>query len=76
MKYKIIRPWLDTDTQELHATIGEIVEMDDRERAERLIRAGAFEEVKETEKAEEAEEEPKPKKEEKAEPETSSRKRK
>ena len=79
MKYKIIRPWLDTDTQELHATIGEIVEMDDRERAERLIRAGAFEEVKEAEKAEEveeAEEEPKPKKEEKAEPETSSRKRK
>lgn len=73
MKYKIIRPWLDTDTQELHTTIGEIVEMDDRERAERLIRAGAFEEVKETEKVEE---EPEPKKEEKAEPETSSRKRK
>ena len=70
MKYKIVKPWLDTDTQELHATIGEIVEMDDRERAERLIRAGAFEEVKE------AEEEPEPKKEEKAEPETSSRKRK
>lgn len=67
MKYKIIRPWLDTDTQELHATIGEIVEMDDKERAERLIKAGAFEEVKE---------EAKPKKEEKAEPEVSSRKKK
>lgn len=68
MKYKIIRPWLDTDTQELHTTIGEIVEMDDKERAERLIRAGAFEEVKE--------EEEKPEKEEKAEPEISSKKRK
>lgn len=45
MKYKIVKPWLDAETQELHATIGEIVEMDDRERAERLIRAGAFEEV-------------------------------
>lgn len=67
MKYKIVKPWLDTDTQELHTTIGEIVEMDDRERAERLIRAGAFEEV---------EEEEEPKEEEKAEPEISSKKRK
>ena len=67
MKYKIINPWLDTETQELHDTIGEIVEMDDKERAEKLIRAGAFEEVKE---------EAKPKKEEKAEPEVSSKKKK
>lgn len=67
MKYKIVKAWLDIDTQELHTTIGEIVEMDDRERAERLIKAGAFEEVKE---------EAKPKKEEKAEPETSSKKKK
>lgn len=67
MKYKIVKPWLDIDTQELHSTIGEIVEMDDRERAERLIRAGAFEEVKEPAK---------PKKEVKAEPQVSSKKKK
>lgn len=67
MKYKLIKPWLDAETQELHTAIGEIVEMDDKERAERLIKAGAFEEVKG---------EAKPKKEEKAEPEVSSRKKK
>lgn len=77
MKYKIVKPWLDIETQELHDTIGEIVEMDDLERAERLIRAGAFEEVKE----EKPKKEEKPEKEEKSDEEekpevTSSRRRK
>lgn len=64
MKYEIKKPWLDAKTQELHETIGEIVEMEDKERAERLVKAGVFEEVKGE----------KPKKEEK--PEASSKKKK
>ena len=60
MKYKIIFPWRDIDTDIVHP-VGEIVEMDDKVRGDKLVKLGAFEEIKEEPKKEEKPKEEKPK---------------
>lgn len=51
MKYKLIAPWLDVETNIVHP-VGEIVEMEDENRANNLIKLGAFEKYEEKKKAE------------------------
>lgn len=57
MKYKLIKPWLD-EYSVVHP-IGEIVEMDDKKRADNLIKLGAFEPYIEEAKGEEEKEDAK-----------------
>lgn len=52
MKYRLKVPWFDTVLKVSHDTIGEIVEMNDKARAENLIRLGAFEPIEEEVKEE------------------------
>lgn len=51
MKYKIIYPWLDIETNIVHP-VGELVEMNDKKRADNLVKLGAFEEYVEDVKEE------------------------
>ena len=44
-RYELIRPWQDTVKGELHEKLGEIIEMEDEERANRLVKLGAFREL-------------------------------
>ena len=72
MKYKLIHTWLDTEKNELHTKLGEIIEMEDEARGANLVRLGAFEEVVE----EPVEEKPKAEKPKAEKPKTTSRKKK